>query len=399
MNIRYPTRLFIIAAILFLCVFFGTSDSMENLPGSQKGNPHINTDIIQGIELLYDWQFDKAEVLLSKIIFENPMDPAGYFYLSMVSWSRMAAGVWSEENVEEYKNRIEKTIYIANKNIEKGQANSFTYLYLGGALGYLGRFHLMRHKWFSSYLVASEAIEALKKCLSMDPGNRDVLLGLGIYDYYTARLSGVLKFLSYIFFHKGSKEEGLRKLHITAEEATYSSIEAKSMLLHIYLFLELDFDKARPIADEMAERFRNGPVHSYLQGVTYIRLDMVSGYRNVVEGLRRRSRKESSPAVASIWANRADYLEAGYYLFHDQYDNARSNLEAILSNNEIEKEPYMAAWPLLKIGMSYDLEGKRETALEYYNRVLEMENSAGAQFLAEKYILEPVVKGSPFLVF
>ena len=62
-----------------------------------------------------------------------------------------------------------------------------------------------------------------------------------------------------------------------------------------------------------------------------------------------------------------------------------------------EKDPFMIAWPLLKIGMSYDIENKRKMALDYYNSILQMENGAGAQFLAEKYIDEPAERGDPFL--
>jgi hypothetical protein len=57
----------------------------------------------------------------------------------------------------------------------------------------------------------------------------------------------------------------------------------------------------------------------------------------------------------------------------------------------------MIAWPILKKGMSYDLEGKRDTALGLYRQVLKMENGAGAQFLAEKCIDAAPRKGDPFL--
>ena len=57
----------------------------------------------------------------------------------------------------------------------------------------------------------------------------------------------------------------------------------------------------------------------------------------------------------------------------------------------------MIAWPLLKIGMSHDLEGNRERAIEYYRRVLDMENGAGAQFLAKKLLEDPLKKNDPFI--
>ncbi len=75
----------------------------------------------------------------------------------------------------------------------------------------------------------------------------------------------------------------MRKLHITANEAIYSAIEAKNMLLHIYLFLEPGHFYARPLAEEQAERLKKRSSYKYLQGVTYIRLDLDSEYREVVD--------------------------------------------------------------------------------------------------------------------
>jgi len=60
-------------------------------------------------------------------------------------------------------------------------------------------------------------------------------------------------------------------------------------------------------------------------------------------------------------------------------------------------DPEMIAWPLIKIGMSYDLEKNREEAVKYYNQVLDMENGSGAQFLAKKLLHSPLKTGDPFI--
>ena len=57
----------------------------------------------------------------------------------------------------------------------------------------------------------------------------------------------------------------------------------------------------------------------------------------------------------------------------------------------------MIAWPLIKIGMSYDLAGNRDRALDHYNQVFKMKNGAGAQFLAEKLLEEPIEPKDPFI--
>lgn len=386
-------KAFFLISICVSCLSPQISDASDNA----SRPPDINRDITQGIELLYDREFDIAEKLFHAVITERPEDPTGYFYLAMVTWSQLAAGFWSPVTVREYGERIDRAISVARDRIKKGKADSFTYFYLGGSLGFKGRFQLMQRKWISSFFLAMDAIDALKTCRKLDPANRDVLLGLGTFDYYTARLSGALKFLSYLLIHKGDKKEGLRKMNIAANEALYSAIEAKSMLLHIYLFMENNYNMALSLAEALAGRFDKEPRFRFFQGVAYIRLGMDYRYREVVGFFYERGRKEALKEKVSIWNRYAIYLEACYYLFHNQYDVARSKLESILSQPDPEKDPFMLAWPLLKIGMSHDLEGEREKALEYYNRIIRMKNSSGAQFLAQKYINKPAKKRDPFL--
>ncbi len=354
-------------------------------------------DIQTGIHLLYDRRFEEAEALFRQVVSQSPERPVGYFYLAMVTWSRMAAGFWSPETIEEYLERVDRTIRVATERIESSNADSYDYFFLGGALGFKGRFELSQGNWLSSFFLARNAIDALNTCLDMDPDNKDVLLGIGSFDYYTARLSGVLKFLSYLLIHEGDKEEGLRKLNIAAREAKYSGTEAKSMLVHIYLFLEQDFLKSLSIAKDLAKRYDQNPRFKVLEGVSYLRLRMEPQFWDTVNGLRQRGLKASSAKMASMWERRALYLETIYDLFQGQYSAARVKLTRILDHADPENDPYMIAWPLIKMGMSYDLEGDRQEAQKYYKRVMDMKNGAGAQFLAKRLLQWPPRENDPFI--
>ena len=387
----------IIFKILILLIFVITAPGISRSQARPDRPNNHNREITQGIHLLYDWEFDRAEKLFSGMFSNNLNDPTPYFYHAMVTWSRLASGFWNRKYVDQYGERIEKTISVAKTKIKNGNGDSYTYFYLGGALGFKGRFALMERKWFSSLNMAFKAIDALKTCQRMDPENKDVLLGLGIFDYYTARLSGVTKFVSSLLIGKGDKREGLRKMHVAANQAIYSGIEAKSMLIHIYLFLESGYKEAKPLTEELAERFRNNPRYQFLQGITYTQLGMRQEYTNVLNALLRRSRSNPSKIKAAIWKNQALYLQASDCLFHGQYDMARSLLFNIRHHADPLTDPSMIAWPLVKIGMSYDLEDQREKALAYYKRIMKMENGAGAQFLAEKLIDKPPEKGDPFI--
>ncbi|MFH1953404.1 MAG: hypothetical protein ABIL06_17525 [Pseudomonadota bacterium] len=353
--------------------------------------------ILTGIYLIYDRQFSEAEKLFNNVVSESEDKPAGYFYLAMVSWSRLASGFWSPDVVEEFKKRIDRAIEVAKARVDKKDADSYDFFYLGGALGFKGRFELMKGNWVSSFFLATDAIDALKTCLKMDPDNKDVLLGIGTFDYYTARLSGVLKFLTYFLLHKGDKHEGLKKLNIAANEAVYSETETKSMLLHIYLFIEQDFKKALDLSGELARSYPENPRFKGLEGVSYIRLKAGPQYRKVVNELRQRGAEAPKRETADMWERQALYLESIYNLFQGRYPEARAILKKILEHPDPENDPTMIAWPLIKTGMSYDLEENRDEAKKYYNQVLNMENGSGAQFLATKLLESPPKKEDPFL--
>ena len=66
--------------------------------------------ILEGINLLYDERFDEAADIFMKVIAESPKKPGGYFYMAMVSWSRLASGFWSPDVVDEFRKRIDRTL-------------------------------------------------------------------------------------------------------------------------------------------------------------------------------------------------------------------------------------------------------------------------------------------------
>jgi hypothetical protein len=370
--------------------------SAEVLPEDYR-KIQVKENILRGINLLYDLEFEEAQNLFYRVAEKKPDHPIGYFYLAMVSWSKLSSGFWTQDVMREYTDRIDKTIAVARKAVESGRGDSFTHFYLGGALGFKGRFELMQRNWFSAANLAWEAVQALNTCFEMDPENKDVLLGLGIYDYYTAKLSGVLKWLTYLFLYKGNKEDGLQKLHTAAEEATYSSIESKSMLIHIYMYLEEEYLKALPLVLDLGARFKNNPRYKFFEGIIYSRLGRDEELINTVEFMRQRSREETSATKSALWDRQALYLEASHSLWLEQYPAARIKLDAILAHQDPLTDPDMVGWPLLKKGMSFDLEGERQSALQCYNQVLALENGAGAQFLATKFSKSPPKNRDRFL--
>lgn len=387
-----------IVFLLFILLLLTAFPSQARNPKDTVRLPDSSTErkerILQGIGLIYDQRFEEAERLFRDLGRSSPGDPAVPFYLAMVTWCRLTTGSWGSDTVTEYKNRIDEAVAMAKSRISREGTSSEDLLYLGGALGFLARFELMQQNWFSSFILASDALDVLKECLRLDPQNKDVLLGLGIFDYYTARFSGVLKFLTVMFLHRGEKAEGIRKIREAADGGTYSVLEAKSMLAHIFLFLEDNPSEARPVCEELSARFPRSYPFLYFKGLSYVRLGLQGPYEETLRTFRERGKDmEEGP----IWQRRALYLQASDALFQERYPQARALLEGILKTSDPVRDPGMVAWPLVKMGISYDLEGKREEARAFYQRVMDMENGAGAQFLARRHLRAPPSKKDPFI--
>ena len=383
----------IVLPILFVELAEAAS-AHENQQTGDRGVSKSEGLILEGIHLVYDRRFPEAERVFREVIAQSPALPAGYFYLAMVSWSRLAAGFWTPGNVSEFKKRIDRAIEIAKARVDQTGGNSYDFFYLGGALGFKGRFELMKGRWMSSYFLAREAIDALKVCQEMAPDNKDVLLGLGTFDYYTARLSGFLKFITSFFLYKGDIKRGLERLNIAAEEAVFSSIETKSVLLHIYLFLQKNYAKSLSLSMELSNTFKNNPKFHLLKGVTYIRLNKDDMVKKTVAELRQKGFESEDKLSAAMWERRARYLELIHDIYGNNYPQAMEKINLLLASADPENDPAMIAWTILKKGMIYDLEGNREEAENYYEQVLNMENASGAQFIAEKYLKAPIKQGS-----
>ncbi len=347
--------------------------------------------------MLYNCKFDEAERIFNAMSASYPHLPVGHFYLAMVSWSKLASGFWSGATVNQFKERIDSVIDSAGARVNENPKDAESHFFLGGALGFKGRFELMKENWFSSFILASDAVDHLNNCLKIDPNNKEVLLGLGIYEYYTAKMSGVVKFLSYLLIRKGGRDEGLKKLHTAAAEALYSGSEAKSTLLHIYMFMEEDYEKALFLVNDLARRYPETSRYQFLKGVCHVFRGEDEAYRETLSNMRQSALPSSSKGMN--WERSAMYMSAAYAMIRGDLDSAMVYLERLRDLADPDADPAMVAWPILKAGMIWDLRGEREKAMNIYSSVLNMENASGAQFLAKRYLRSPIRRGDPFVAY
>ncbi len=251
------------------------------LPRPASAGPHLSpaaeTQLDEGLTRLYSLDYVAARSSFRKLIELEPDNPFGYMFEAGGIWweSSQEFGLFKdtptlqglfEEDVDAAQRKADA--YIDSKD---PQIRADGYFVSGMALGTLGQWRLMRGHWMDAYFAGKKAIKHLKKCVKMDPTYYDAQLGLGVFDYQTAHLSGIAKLGILLGVH-GDEKRGLEEIQIAADKSRYASRQASEFLMCIFIIDLHDFARALPVVQKLRENFPQSPYYQFLEALLRHRL-------------------------------------------------------------------------------------------------------------------------------
>ncbi len=364
------------------------------------GDSTAEAHIQRGIGLIYNLAFDSARAEFRIVAKSHSSHPAGYFFLATVEWWNILVDFDNTSRDDRLLSLLEKTIDICDKRLDKDPDDIAALFFKGGALGFRGRLFGNRSDWMKAANAGREALPIVQHAFALDPHNKDILLGIGIYDYYAAIIPEQFPIVKplMVFFPSGDKQRGSRELRAAADSGRYAAVEASYFLMQALQNFEHRPDEALTIALNLHQRFPENVVfHKYV------------GRCSATLGLWQESHAAWSEVLDRIRNHRAGYTvnverEAEYYL--GQYEMERSEYDAALAHFyrcdelsrklDIDEESGFMITTNLRIGMIYDLQSKREDALKQYEKVLKFNEYLNSRKQAEEFIKTPYKKSSPW---
>jgi tetratricopeptide (TPR) repeat protein len=345
--------------------------------------------VLMGADLIYNCKFDSAHAVFVQVIKKYPDHPAGYFLDGMVDWWRITV----HRNVDAYQDQFLKKMDLiidkCDELLEENPSDLTALFFKGGALGYRGRFYARDKQWFSAAVDGKAGLDIMLECHKRAPGNHDIMLGSGIYNYFAGAIPEkypMVKPLMY-FLPDGDKRLGLFQLKASAKKARYTSVEARVALLQSYYNFEHDYRESLIWAKDLHEDYPANPYfHRYLARC-YNRLgrwnEIESHWREIVtrsikrwEGYNNKTASEGLYYVGLALQRKRKYAGAMKYF--------KKCIELYEYMGEDESSFYLSAQ--LKLGLTYDKMGKRELAKKQYNIVLDLDDYNGNHHRAEKYL-------------
>jgi tetratricopeptide (TPR) repeat protein len=240
------------------------------------------------------------------------------------------------------------------------------------------------------------ALPIVQHAYKIAPGNYDILLGIGIYNYYAEVIPEQYPVVKpvMVFFPSGDRQKGIRQLVQAGLHAKYAAGEANFFLLQLYTTYEKQYEKGADMGRTLLERYpRNVLIHRYL-GRCCVNLSQWSETQAVFTEILKRCMNGSTGYNENCKREAFYYLGvAGMNLNH--YDEALRSFyqcDELCRHLDLKKDPGYMPLTNLKIGMIYDLQSRRQLAIEQYTKVLEMKNYDNSHDLAERYLTAPYVR-------
>ena len=351
-----------------------------------------DTLVQMGATMIYNMEFDAASALFNKVINLYPKNPAGYFLDAMVEWWRIQADRKSKQNDEKFLYKCAQVITLCDELLEINPNDLSALFFKGGALGFRGRFYAGRESWLKAADDGHVAFEILQRCHQIAPGNHDIMLGTGLYNYYAAVLPEQYPVLASVmmFLPKGDKNLGLMQLAAAGRSAKYAKTEAKVSLLQAYFQFEKNPSEALKVAQDLLNQYPQNPYfHRYVgrcQVMMGMYPQMEQTWRNAVQacidkkvGYDQQTAREAMYYVGLALMNRKEFDSSLKYFY--KCDEAGRFLDEDVSGFTVKVN--------LKIGNIYDIRGQRELAIQQYKKVLAWQERQNSHEEANRYLQNP----------
>lgn len=338
-----------------------------------------------GLDALYHSDYDGSDAIFEKAVAEHPGDPALSLCDAISKWWRLENDFAPPGSPEEkrFLAADEKAIDDAKRASDKGN-DAEAFVCLGAAYGLRGRLEAAQKHWLKAYGDGKRAYRSEQRAVKLDPSLDDAYLGLGAFDYYSARLSKFARF--FIFTKNGDKGQGLAELE-RATHGRFSGVAAQFLLVGIDWTFEKKPDEAWKILEELRARFPGSPL---IEGMRLIGLF----HKRDAAGLEREARVFLANAEKPAPFYRPLDKAVGHYFLGLGLQLAGKYEEAIKEDQSalalIPAGHRTRGLPLLFIGECQDLLGRRDEAAASYRLTLKEPEFWGVQRYA-KFLL-----GHPF---
>lgn len=255
------------------------------LPPASLGGLTLPPGASSILEHIYSGRPDLAIPEARQLQQEQPNHPLGYLLEAESLWW----GIWctsaefkygmtlarhreKRASDQTYLNLATKAFVLAEAQLKQHDTGEM-HLYAAMADSLQARLYGLRWENRATARAGVRAREHFLRALALDPSLADAYLGLGLYNYYVDTLSTIARILRFFMgIPGGSKEEGIRQLHLAMLYGQLTPAVARFYLainLHNY---DQRYEEALQVLRPLVEQYPQNPLFQLAIGDLYAKL-------------------------------------------------------------------------------------------------------------------------------
>ena len=186
---------------------------------------------------------------------------------------------------------------------------------------------------------------------------------------------------------KPSRQEGIKKMEVAANQSTWAWVEAMSILAITYQFFDLDKKKGLFLSQVISEKYPSNFGYGLYYSMGLMQNDKIKEAEKKLKFLdkqitlqRTYHQKRYGPYLSFLWAN--------YYFLLDDKESSMEYLKKCIDDYDSDLDIFLSSAFLLK-GKIYDLQNDRFEAKRFYKKCIKLNNQTAAIDFAKQYLNEP----------
>ena len=285
-------------------------------------NIDIQIETTEAINLMYNFEFEKADKQFRWLVQEYNWHPLPYFLLGLSTWWKIAPDLDNKELDDQFHYLMDTSILKIYNNYNKIEAAFF----LAASYGFKGRLLSERRKWRKAAFAGKNSLKYLREVKGEDKFIPEISFGNGLFNYYSIWVGEEYPLLKPIinFFPKGDKKLGIDQLDNAAKNSFYTRTEAQFFLMKI-LSQENEISKSLQISSYLKKLFPNNSIfHALYTSLLYRSsrliecereaLNVIDNFNNNKYGYKYNSVRQASFFLGEIYKTKSDIdLSKKYY--------------------------------------------------------------------------------------
>jgi tetratricopeptide (TPR) repeat protein len=361
-----------------------------------------------GYEHFYNLEYDQAITDFTAITDQNPSDPSAWNHLAqailframyrsgaleseMVSGSnpflRRAKVQITPAEQASFFDAIGKAMHLSQARLNENPDDPAGLGPIGVAYALRGNYNfLVRKAWVDALHDATDARKAHKHLCDLEPDNIDAQLIPATYDYVTGSLPIGYRILGFIAGYHGDRNRGIRALQSVTQNGHSSRADAETILAAIYR-RERRAQDAIPLLEDLIRRFPR----NYL--LRFEIVQMQSDLGNKEQALAEIDRiwelqRTAAPGYQDLPSEKIDYLQGNLLFWYDDLIQALDHLKKA-SAKARDLDLNTAIMACMRLGQTYDLEGRRTLAIAAYRKAIALAPQSEVGKESRAYVMKP----------